>query len=240
VDPPLNSFQTIRVTHGNRNHLGTDAPTASLTSNYSNVGFPTLKDLAVLFEAEPLSESMSKAIMPLANRKQEHRRYRELFLVATSLEVFLKDVRLQPSRTLYVCHASRDDILLGFMGEYQRRLEKFNRCSSINKSTDNVEVWESALVICGVDNHPITSQSNEILLSPSTTLSPYPEVPPILLTKLSMVKILQLFNSFTPELSVNEKKTLQSTLTYSRPFVDFDMLLDLTAECHQSNLPIGA
>jgi dethiobiotin synthetase len=45
-----------------------------------------------------------------------------LQLVSTSLEVFLKDVRRDTGgRTLYVSHASRNDILLGFLMESQNR-----------------------------------------------------------------------------------------------------------------------
>jgi len=65
-------------------------------------------------------------------------------LVTTSLSHFLENIRAKPPRTLYFCHATRNDVILGFLGEFQRRHQ-------LN------EEFEAGLVVCGrKDKYTIT------------------------------------------------------------------------------------
>lgn len=62
-------------------------------------------------------------------------RIQDMNLVTTSLSHYLENIRAKPPRTLYFCHATRNDVILGFLGEFQRR-----KISN--------EDFEAGLVIC--------------------------------------------------------------------------------------------
>jgi dethiobiotin synthetase len=230
------------------------------------LGCPALKDLERLLDAQPLHPiTIHQEVCAVDGLRLRH--YRELFLVATSLEVFLKNVRSLPSRTLYVCHASRHDILLGFMGEYQRRHQEQQQqhqgassCSSSDENNspngtsrmsnseeeeddhhdhphhhhyyryaeDEVEDWQAALVVCGVDDtHPLSPQLQDILASPSPRHEHLPP-PPILVTPHSMDQVMQMFYSYTPKLNVEDSNRVQTAVDHYKPYIDFDLLLERT------------
>lgn len=58
-------------------------------------------------------------------------------MITTDLAAFLRTMQRQPEseRTLFICHATRDDVILGFLGEYRRRARRGIP-------------FQSALVIC--------------------------------------------------------------------------------------------
>jgi hypothetical protein len=78
-----------------------------------------LADLEILFQTKLISGE---------EHKFRHSSIQDRNAVTTSLTRFLENL------TLYICNVSRDDLIVGFMGEYQRRREK---------------PFGAALVICG-------------------------------------------------------------------------------------------
>jgi BioD-like N-terminal domain of phosphotransacetylase len=96
------------------------------------LGCPALMDLETIFGTKLIN-----------GEKHRFRHYNmtDINLVTTSLTRFLENLRNKPSRTLYVCHVTRDDLILGFMAEYQRRT------STSNKSKESL--FEAALLVCG-------------------------------------------------------------------------------------------
>lgn len=63
----------------------------------------------------------------------------DINLVTTSLERFVTNIRnRKPPRTLYICHVTRDDLILAFLGEFQRRQTK-----------PSEPAFEAALLVCG-------------------------------------------------------------------------------------------
>lgn len=70
------------------------------------LGMPALADLERLFKAELVSG-------------QEHRLWhydtKNINVVTTSLTRFLENLREKPSRTLYICHVTRDDLIVGYV-----------------------------------------------------------------------------------------------------------------------------
>ena len=75
------------------------------------LGCPCLMDLENIFNTK---------LMNGEKHRFRHYNVSDINLVTTSLTGFLENLRRKPSRTLYVCHATRDDLILGFMAEYQR------------------------------------------------------------------------------------------------------------------------
>ena len=86
---------------------GPEIPLLGCIPDRPFLGCPCIADIERLFGASLISG---------AEHRLRHYRVDDLTLVATSLEVFLKCLRLNRqagARKLFVCHSSRNDILLG-------------------------------------------------------------------------------------------------------------------------------
>ena len=92
------------------------------------LGCPALADLEQLFGTKLLTGQ---------EHRLRHYSMNDINLVTTSLTRFLENLREKPARTLYLCHSTRDDLILGFMGEFQRRRK------------EGEKPFEAALIICG-------------------------------------------------------------------------------------------
>jgi BioD-like phosphotransacetylase family protein len=160
------------------------------------LGCPALSDLVRLFGGSFLS-GKAHALW--------HYTVADLNLVATSLSVFLESRRSQPSRTLYVCHASRNDILLGFLAEHQRRRHRG-------------EQLDAALVICEgsmLDPHVV-----DILELDGD--------PPIVVVPQSTNEVMEKIHSFTPKLHADDTSRVAAAVEHYEPYIDFDLLLQQT------------
>lgn len=73
------------------------------------LGCPALADLENLFKTQLISGS---------EHCFRHYDVNHINVVTTSLTRFLENLRLKKPRTLYICHVTRDDLIVGFMGEY--------------------------------------------------------------------------------------------------------------------------
>ena len=92
------------------------------------LGCPALMDLEALFKTELITGK---------EHRFKHYSVQQINLVTTSLSRFLENLRNKPSRTLYISHVTREDLILGFMAEYQRR-----------QASDDGP-FEAALLVCG-------------------------------------------------------------------------------------------
>ena len=92
------------------------------------LGCPALADLEHLFKTELICGE---------THRFRHYSVKDINLITTSLTRFLENIRSKHPRTLYICHVTRDDIILGFMSEYQRNRRESER------------PFEAALLVCG-------------------------------------------------------------------------------------------
>jgi dethiobiotin synthetase len=77
------------------------------------LGCPALADLENLFSTQLISGQ---------EHRFRHYSVEDINVVTTSLTRFLENLREKPNpRTLYICHVTRDDLIVGFLGEFQRR-----------------------------------------------------------------------------------------------------------------------
>ncbi len=108
------------------------------------LGCPALFDLEDIFNTKLINGQ---------KHRLRHYNMSDINLVTTSLHRFLSNLRSKPSRTLYVCHVTRDDLILGFMAEYQRRNQKEEGS------------FEAALLICGRrDKYSLSKEVKEMVL----------------------------------------------------------------------------
>ena len=73
------------------------------------LGCPCLADLETLFQTKLISGG---------EHRFRHYAVNDINVVTTSMTRFLENVRSKPARTLYICHVTRDDLIVAFMGEY--------------------------------------------------------------------------------------------------------------------------
>jgi BioD-like phosphotransacetylase family protein len=164
------------------------------------LGCPALKDLERLFGCKLLSGN---------DQRLRHYTVKDLNLVATSLDVFLKNLRKKPARTLYVCHVSREDILLGFLAEYQRRQYRS-------------EPFEAALIVCGrPDRYSLDPQVLDMI-------SQTKDAPPILQAPYTSREVMELIHNYTPKLNMDDADRVSTTVAHYEPYIDFDLLLERT------------
>jgi dethiobiotin synthetase len=174
------------------------------------LGCPALADLERLFGGQLISGH---------DHRLRHYTVKDLNLVATSLSVFLENLRKKPLRTLYVCHISREDILLGFLAEYQRRQH-------------TGEAFEASLIVCG--------RPDRYSLDPHVLdMVQQGEAPPILLAPFTSREVMEMIHTYTPKLNVDDFDRVSTTVKHYEPLIDFDLLLERTGN-HASTKTLAA
>ena len=136
-----------------------------------------------------------------------HYRTGDIILVATSLEVFVETMQRSPSRTLYVCHSSRTDILEGF----------------VTASMANVES-QGALIVTGTDEYPLPQDGILDVLSDSQVAN----APPILVVPQSTQRVMEQIHNYTPKLNFEDAGRARTAVAHYEPHIDFDKLLERT------------
>jgi BioD-like phosphotransacetylase family protein len=144
-----------------------------------------------------------------------HYSIKDMNVVTTSLTRFLENLREKPSRTLYICHVTRDDLILGFMGEYNR----------LRKETE--KPFEAALLICGrEDKYQLSREIRDMMEGL--------EGAPMMIVKLSTHDAMTKVNSFTPKLNIEDTNRVRVAVEHYEPFIDFDELLRRTSSGNSS------
>lgn len=159
------------------------------------LGCPALADLERLFRTELV-----------CGRAHRYRHYevKDINLVTTSLTRFLENVRSKAPRTLYICHVTRDDIILGFLAEYQRTRK------------EGELPFEAALLVCGrKDKYEMADEVQEMLLDGA----------PVMVVEYSTHQAMQMIHDYTPKLNIDDKNRVRKAVEHYEPHIDFDLLL---------------
>jgi BioD-like phosphotransacetylase family protein len=170
------------------------------------LGCPALADLERLFDTQLLS----------GNKHQFcHYSTQDINVVTTSLTRFLENLREKPARTLYICHVTRDDLIVGFLGEYQRRRRANERPS------------EAALLICGrKQKYNLSEEVKSMMLGV--------EGAPIMCVGLTTHQATQRIHNFTPKLNIHDTNRVGVAVDHYEPYIDFDELLRRTTSDNSS------
>ncbi|GAX19663.1 phosphate acetyltransferase [Fistulifera solaris] len=193
-----------------------DIPVLGAVPDKQFLGCPALSELEVLLKGNLLT-----------GREHSLRHYRvrrDLQLVADSLESFLQELRHQRAviddghqrRTLFVCHASRNDILLGFLMEAQQNYEHSPR-------------WQASLLMTGCADYPLSDQLTDFV----TTM---PNAPPVLITPFQTDESLELMYGYTAKLNAEDRHRVDAAIHHYEPHIDFDLLMNRITILKQKNL----
>lgn len=197
-------------------HWGKGAvPLVGIIPDRPFLGCPALADFERLFQQQLLT-----------GRQHLLRHYTvpDLNLVATSLQIFLRDLRNNPGRTLYVCHASRNDILLGFLLESPMIAEK----------STNAHSNESALIVTGTGEHPLSNQVLDIVHA----MKDLESAPPVMLVPQSTSFVMEQIVNYTPKLNYEDFHRANTAVDHYEPFIDFELLLERSGNCAKYKLPV--
>jgi BioD-like phosphotransacetylase family protein len=194
-------------------HWGPDVPLLGCIPDRPFLGCPALSDLERLF---------GTTLLTGMQHRLRHYQVQDLNLVATSLEVFLKMLKTNPSRTLYVCHASRNDILLGFLMDHPLR----KRAAIMKNKNTQSYCPEAALIVTGTDEYPLSEQVLDIIQGMDDDSEG--TVPPVLLAPHSTNKVMEMLHSYTPKLNYEDAHRAHTAVDHYEPYIDFDLLLERT------------
>jgi dethiobiotin synthetase len=170
------------------------------------LGCPALYDLENLFKTELICGH---------DHRFRHYSTDDIVLVTTSLTRFLENMRQKPSRTLYICHVTRDDLIVGFMGEFQR-----HRDQSENP-------FEAALLICGRrGKYQLSAEVMDMLRGMQGA--------PVMCVEYSTRDAMEKIHKFTPKLNINDTNRVSAAIENYEPYIDFDELIRRTQSSNSS------
>lgn len=178
-----------------------DIPLLGCIPDRPFLGCPALADLERLFHTELVCGT---------THRYRHYSVKDMNLITTSLTRFLENIRSKLPRTLYICHVTRDDIILGFMSEYQR-----NR-------RDEERPFEAALLVCGrKDKYQMADEVRDMFEGL--------EGAPVMVVGYSTHQAMQMIHDYTPKLNIDDKNRVRKAVEHYEPYISFDLLLERAA-----------
>lgn len=171
------------------------------------LGCPALFDLENLFDTKLISGS---------EHRFRHFNVNDINVVTTSLTRFLENLREKPARTLYICHITRDDLIVGFLGEYQRA-----------RKSSNDRPFEAALIVCGrKEKYNLSKEVEEMILGV--------EGCPIMIAEKTTHQAMTQIHAFTPKLNIDDKNRVAVAVDHYEQYIDFDELMRRTTSNNSS------
>jgi len=171
------------------------------------LGCPALLDLESLFNTQLITGK---------RHRLRHYSVEQINLVTTSLADFLENMRNKPSRTLYICHITRKDLILGFLAECKRR--KMGKC----------DPFEATLIVCGrKGKYDLSQDVRDVIYSSDDAV-------PIMLVEYSTHETMQKIHHYTPKFINEDKCRVARAVEHYEPYIDFKELLRRTT-CSNSS-----
>jgi len=169
------------------------------------LGCPALADLELLFDRKLLCGT---------EHRFRHYRIDDINVVTTNLSRFLENMRSKPARTLYLCHCTRDDIIVGFLSEFERRRRAEGG-------------FEAALLICGRDDkYKVSREVQDMMVGV--------EGAPIMSIPVPTHDAMKAILHFTPKLNIDDTNRVTAAVGHYEPYIDFDELLRRTRASNSS------
>mmetsp|Transcript_7919 Transcript_7919/g.17011 ORF Transcript_7919/g.17011 Transcript_7919/m.17011 type:complete len:456 (+) Transcript_7919:206-1573(+) len=170
------------------------------------LGCPALVDLEGLFKTKLLCGNSD-------GNRFRHYTMSDINLVTTSLKRFLENIRdRKPPRTLYICHVTRDDLILGFLSEHKRR-----------QKSPSEPPFEAALLVCGRRDTYTLSEEVETAIRDLDG-----DGPSIMFVEGTTHAAMTKIHGFTPKLNIDDTSRVSVAVDHYEQYIDFDLLLERT------------
>jgi len=218
--------KAIKLHWGNNN----DSNFGATTTNYDNIILGIIPDNPLLNKPSLTNyEKLFGTKLVTGTQYRNKRHYRptaDLCLVVTSLDLFLQELQLQSQLQsksqqqgkMYVCHSSRDDIILGFLSSFNDA----NATADNNNNNEHYYYHESALIITGIDEHPLNDKVMDAINNTTTRI----RRPPIMVVPHSTERIIKLLSNYSPKLTKEDTIRADTAADHYEKYIDFDLLLD--------------
>lgn len=172
------------------------------------LGCPALADLENLFDTKLLCGT---------EHRFRHYTTQDINVVTTNLTRFLENLRVKPARTLYICHCTRDDLIVGFLAEFERR----------KRNTNNEPPFEAALLICGRGGkYSLSREVQDMMVGVDGA--------PIMSIGVPTHEAMTRIHQFTPKLNIHDTNRVGVAVDHYEPYIDFDELLRRTTSSNSS------
>eukprot|EP00934_Nitzschia_sp_Nitz4_P005481 Nitzschia sp. Nitz4//scaffold230_size58257//12802//14211//NITZ4_006475-RA/size58257-augustus-gene-0.9-mRNA-1//-1//CDS//3329543232//5471//frame0 len=166
------------------------------------LGCPALADLEHLFGTSLLSGE---------EHRLRHYTANDINVIVTNLTRFLENLREKDTRTLYICHCTRDDLIVGFLGEYER-----------TRRSSTARPFEAALLICG--------RAGKYVISPEIQdMMRGVEGAPIMSVQMPTQHVMKAIMEFTPKLNIHDTSRVDVAVDHYEKYIDYDLLLKRTS-----------
>jgi hypothetical protein len=204
-----------------KDEKGEAPPLLGVVPDRPYLGCPALADVESTFDSVLLSGSDHRYRHYDVGSNVQGRSI-GMSMVTTDLAAFLRTLQRQHegARTLFICHSTRDDVILGFLGEYRRRVRRGMP-------------FQSALVICTGGDDGLDELGEESELSPEVCemiMDAGPSGPPVLVASgRSPAEAAKEIRTMTPKFNANDERRVSRATEHYEPYIDFDLLLDRTS-----------
>ena len=197
-------------------------PVLGIVPDRPYLGSPCLADVETMFGTSLLSGTDHRYRHYDVGSNVRGGRNIGMSMVTTDLAAFLRTMQRQTEtgRTIFVSHVTRDDVILGFLGEYRRRARRGLS-------------FQSALVICtGCDDG---SRGLSTALGLGTEVSEMivdggPSGPPVLVASgISPAEAAKRIRIMTPKFNASDGRRVSRAAEHYEPYIDFDLLLRRTS-----------
>ena len=173
------------------------------------LGCPALADL---------ERALQSSLVSGTTHRFRHFNIQDITVVTTSLTRFLENLREKPTRTLYICHVTRDDLIVGFLGEYQRR-----KRACLNGEPK----LEAALLVCGrKGKYQLSAEVKDMIQASDDA--------PIMVVNKPTHEAMNIIHEFTPKLNIEDTNRVSVAVDHYEPYMDFDELLRRTTSSNSS------
>ena len=173
------------------------------------LGCPALADLENLFGVKLICGS---------GHRFRHYTTEDINVVTTNLSRFLENLRGKPARTLYICHCTRDDLIVGFLAEFERRRRN---------GVENQPPFEAALLVCGRGGkYSISPEVRDMMTGVDGA--------PVMSVDLPTHDVMTRIHNFTPKLNIHDTNRVEAAVQHYEPYIDFDELLRRTTSSNSS------
>ena len=200
---------------------GEAPPLLGVVPDRPYLGCPALADVESTFDSVLLSGSDHRYRHYDVGSNVQGRSI-GMSMVTTDLAAFLRTLQRQHegARTLFICHSTRDDVILGFLSEYRRRVRRGAE-------------FQSALVICSGGDDGLDDIGEESELSPEVCemiMDAGPLGPPVLVASgRSPAEAAKEIRTMTPKFNADDERRVSRATEHYEPYIDFDLLLERTS-----------
>mmetsp|Transcript_74503 Transcript_74503/g.148080 ORF Transcript_74503/g.148080 Transcript_74503/m.148080 type:complete len:403 (-) Transcript_74503:370-1578(-) len=195
-------------------------PLLGVVPDMAYLGRPTLANLCSALQGELLAGERCARL---------HYGVDDAFLITTGLRRFLRRAFEQREkvwrRPLFVTHATRDDLLLGFLAHHQRVRAQLGDISP--QASD----WAGAMVLStGASKAFPDLQEHMDDIEPLSYLVDMAKQvdAPVIITSLGTIDALEAIKKYTAKHNINDTSRVQAAIDHYEPQIDFDTLLSTT------------